>query len=178
MVTVLLYRAGIVLSAVLVSAIAYALITGEAGAIRFLLGFLYITIGISVFFIHLYVSKYKKNLVRLYIFSIISLAALYMISGGDPESAFRGRPYGALFLIPLSGCLGFITAKEAFCFKLMEGYLLALLMPAYLLLLGAGAPAPFAVWGLALIAGLFLLFTFRKAFMPLHSDIGDKSAYC
>jgi len=177
-VTVLLYRAGIALSTLFVSAIAYGLITGEGEGMKALLLSLYVSIGLSVFFIHLYVGKYKRNLVKLYMLSVISLLALIAATGGDPGLAFRGRSYGALFLLPLSGCLGFITAKEAFCFKLMEGYLLALLMPAYLLLIGMGAPASFQGWGLAFIAGLLILFTSRKAFMPLHCDIGDKSAYC
>ncbi len=88
------------------------------------------------------------------------------------------KPYGPMLLIPLSLCLGFITAKEAFCFKLMEGYLLAMIMPFYLLLLSAGGmPIKGASYGLILIAAMLLFFTLRKVSMPLHYDIGDKSAY-
>jgi uncharacterized integral membrane protein len=71
-----------------------------------------------------------------------------------------------------------VTAKEAFCFRLFEGYLLAIMMPAYLLLVSSGALSAAAAFsGLALIALMLVLFTLRKIFMPVAYDIGDKSAY-
>ncbi len=71
-----------------------------------------------------------------------------------------------------------MTAKEAFCFKLLEGYLLAMIMPIYLLLVAGGVlSGRTAFFGLAVIAVLLVVFTLRKAFMPLAYDIGDKSAY-
>ena len=80
--------------------------------------------------------------------------------------------------MPLAGCLGFVTAKEAFCFKLFEGYLLALIMPFYLLLVSVGSlSGRGASLGLALIAVMLAVFTVRKVTMPLAYDIGDKSAY-
>jgi uncharacterized integral membrane protein len=176
-VTVVLYRGGILCSTVFISVMAYMLFMGEAKAILPLAAALYITTGVSVFFIHLYISQYKKSLMKLYIISLLSVIVLYLITRGEPAAAFAGRPFGALFFLPLSLCLGFITAKEAFCFKLMEGYVLAFLMPAYLLITGMGAPRDFQVYGLAFIAALLILFTLRKIFMPLHADIGDKSAY-
>ena len=72
----------------------------------------------------------------------------------------------------------FYRCKEAFCFKLTEGYLLALIMPLYLLLFSVRMLSfEGAAYGLLLIAFMLLFFTFRKVFMPLHFDIGDKSAY-
>lgn len=179
-VSVVLYRAGILISALLVCFIAYLLFNGAGPqAIKPMCLALFASVGLSVSFIHLYVRSYKRNLIKLYIISLIALIGLYFLSGGSPESLFSaGKSFGPLFLLPLSGCLGFITAKEAFCFKLMEGYLLAILMPAYLFLLSTGIfPASFASYGLLLIALLLVLFTLRKVFMPLHFDIGDKSAY-
>ncbi|MGE5809513.1 MAG: DUF2301 domain-containing membrane protein, partial [Nitrospirota bacterium] len=67
------------------------------------------------------------------------------------------------------------TAKEAFCFRLFEGYLLAMIMPVYLLLVsltGQGASS-----GLTVIAVMLVIFTLRKVFMPAAYDIGDKTAY-
>ena len=71
-----------------------------------------------------------------------------------------------------------MTAKEAFCFQLFEGYLLAMIMPVYLLLVSRGLlTSRGASLGLGLIAAMLVLFTLRKVFMPLAYDIGDKSAY-
>lgn len=179
-ISVLHYRAGILFSAIIISLIAYFLLNGaDAKAIKPLGLALFASVGLSVTFIHLYVKSYKRNLVKLFIFSLLALAGLFFFSHGVPEDLFATeKTYGALFLLPLSACLGFITAKEAFCFKLMEGYLLALIMPAYLFLLSTGVfPASFAGYGLAIIAFFMVLFTLRKIFMPLHFDIGDKSAY-
>ncbi len=106
-------------------------------------------------------------------------AVLFLMGRGNPSvTLFAGPGYGVLLLIPISLCLGFVTAKEAFCFQLAEGYVLAFLMPAYLFFYAVGALSyQTAVYGLALIAALLLLFMFRKIFMPLDYDIGDKSAY-
>ncbi len=185
-ISVVLYRSGIVVSTVLISIIAYMLYnaphyqTGTAISIKanILLILLYVSVGTSVFFIHLYISKFYRFLKRLYYISIVSLILLFVIGKGDVIWVFVNKAYAPLLLIPLSGCLGFITAKEAFCFKLMEGYLLALIMPLYLLLLSTGAMAIKAAsnW-IFFIAAMLILFTVRKVFMPIHYDIGDKSAY-
>jgi uncharacterized integral membrane protein len=69
-----------------------------------------------------------------------------------------------------------VTAKEAFCFKLFEGYLLAMIMPFYLLLVASGSlTSRGASYGLVLIAAMLVVFTLRKVFMPIAYDI-DKSA--
>jgi uncharacterized integral membrane protein len=195
-ITVVLYRTGIALSSFIIAILAYKLFDssqynppipplvkgGEGGFVslkfNILLISLYLSVGLSVFFIHLYVSKFKKFLKRLYYISVISLIVLFIIGKGDLLGALVNKPFSTVFIIPLSGCLGFITAKEAFCFKLIEGYLLALIMPFYLLILSVGSMTMQGVsLGLIIIALMLMLFTFRKVFMPLHYDIGDKSAY-
>lgn len=185
-VTVVIYRIGIVLSAVIISLAAYLMLnflkhpTDALISLKFniLLISLYISVGLSVFFIHLYISKFKKNLIKIYVLSIALLAVLFIAGRGDAFSVVAHENYGPLLLIPLSLCLGFITAKEAFCFKLAEGYLLALIMPLYLLLFSVRMISfEGATYGLLLIAFVLLFFTFRKVFMPIHFDIGDKSAY-
>ena len=193
--TVVIYRLGIVLSAVFISLAAYLMLNflkstpiplllkgGERGLIslkfNILLVSLYISVGLSVFFIHLYIGKFKKTLIKIYILSIASLAILFVAGKGDAISIVAHKNYGALLLIPLSLCLGFIAAKEAFCFKLIEGYLLAMVIPLYLLLFSVRMISfEGAAYGLLLIAFMLLFFTFRKVFMPIHYDIGDKSAY-
>lgn len=184
--TVLLYRTGIALSAILMSGLAFLLVkaTLRPGAAPIgisadiLLVCLYASVGMSVFFIHLYIRRLKTYLKNLYFISLACLAALLFIGKWSPAVALAREPYALLLLLPLSGCLGFVTAKEAFCFQLLEGYLLALIMPAFLLLAAGGILAGTgAVYGLVLIAVMLAVFTLRKVFMPLAWDIGDKSAY-
>ncbi len=185
-ITVVLYRIGIVVSALVIALIAYLSAASSyspadaATGLKFtlLIIVLYIAVGMSVFFIHLYVSSFHRALKKLYFGALAALAVLLITGAGDIFRVVVHTHASLLLLLPLSGCLGFITAKEAFCFKLIEGYLLAFIMPLYLVLLAAGAmTAQGASYGLILIAAMLLLFTIRKAFMPLHFDIGDKSAY-
>lgn len=182
-ISVVLYRLGIALSAVTLLLTAYIALRpsqsgiGNATALGLLIA-LYVSAGLSVFCIHLYVSRFHKFLKRLYYVSVAALILLLALGKGDVSAVLLERPYGPLFLIPLSGCIGFVTAKEAFCFRLVEGYLLALFMPLYLLALASGLLTQrSAAFGIVLIALLYLVFTFRKVFMPIHYDIGDKSAY-
>ncbi len=195
-ITVVLYRTGIALSAIIISIFAFMSlnlsersflplsqakgIAWDSAGLKFniLLISLHVSVGLSVFFIHLYVSKFKRMLIRLYSISAAALILLFILGKGNVLEIFISKPYGPLLLIPLSGCLGFIAAKEAFCFKLMEGYIIALIMPLYLLSLATGSGALRAAsYGLVLIAVMLLFFTFRKIFQPLYYDIGDKSAY-
>jgi uncharacterized integral membrane protein len=190
-ITVILYRTGIVLSTVFMAIAAVLAVmsvrspdmldvrlifSGLAANILILL--LYFSIGLSVFFIHLYIGKFHRLLKNIYYVAVVCLALLFLMGKGSPASMFFRAPLGALLLIPLSCCLGFITAKEAFCFRLLEGYLLGMIMPAYLFVYGVGfLDEKQAAYGLASIAIMLVLFMLRKAFMPLHYDIGDKSAY-
>jgi uncharacterized integral membrane protein len=182
-ITVLLYRAGIVLSAIIMSVMAFLAeaTTSSAASVPsadMLIYGLYASVGISVFFIHLYIGKFKKHLKNLYLISLLCLIALSVAGKGSLSGALLVVPYSPLLLLPLSGCLGFVTAKEAFCFRLFEGYLLAMIMPVYLLMVsGKALVGRGAALGLALIAAMLVLFTLRKVFMPLAYDIGDKSAY-
>jgi len=185
-VTVVIYRIGIALSTIIISLGAYMLFNSsqyQADAsigfkFNMLLASLYVSAGLSVFFIHLYIGKFKRALIKIYLVSLICLVILFVVGKGDTLSLIASKPYGALLLIPLSLCLGFVTAKEAFCFRLIEGYLLAMIMPLYLLFFAVRAINTEGVsYGLLFIAAMLILFTFRKVFMPIHYDIGDKSVY-
>lgn len=182
-IAVILYRFGIVLSAVTIAGMAILLATAPPRGLNspladILLYVLYASVGMSVFFIHLYIGKLKVYLKYLYFISLGFLVVLLFVGRGSLSGALVQAPYSTLLLLPLSGCLGFVAAKEAFCFKLVEGYFLAMIMPLYLLLVsGTILAGRGAIFGLVLIAALFVLFTLRKTFMPLAYDIGDKSAY-
>jgi uncharacterized integral membrane protein len=191
-ITVVLYRTGIFLSTVIISISAFIIFRSLQSddnrvfpfiisglTLKILLLILYFSVGLSVFFIHLYIGKFYRLLKKIYYMAVVCLAVLFFIGHGNPVvPLFRVPPYGALLLIPLSLCLGFVTAKEAFCFKLIEGYILAFLIPAYIFFYSVGAlGGKSAPYGFILIALLLVFFMFRKVFMPLHYDIGDKSAY-
>ncbi len=177
-ITVVLYRIGIVLSAMIMVLLCFlGTAPGTFPADVLVYGF-YASVGMSVFFIHLYVGAFKTYLKLLYYAGLGGLVLLLVLGKGSPATGITSGPFGPLLLLPLSGCLGFITAKEAFCFRLFEGYLLAMIMPAYLVLAAAGALSRSgALYGLVLITVMLVIFTLRKAFMPLAYDIGDKSAY-
>ena len=185
-ITVVLYRIGIVMSAIIISGLAYLLATESSisstsriGPSADLLVYcLYASVGISVFCIHLYMRKLKTYLKNLYFISLGCFVVILFCGKGSLSGALTQEPYSPLLLLPLSGCMGFVTAKEAFCFKLLEGYLLAMLMPIYLLLVsGFVLTGQSASSGLILIAAIMVLFTLRKVFMPIAYDVGDKSAY-
>ena len=185
-ITVVLYRIGIVLSTAFMAGLAFLawnaspVLGTAAGSLDadILLYGLQAAVGMCVFFIHLYVSKFKRFLKNLYFISLGCLAVLLIIGKGSLSGALAVVPSSALLLLPLSGCLGFVTAKEAFCFQLFEGYLLAMVMPFFLVLAASGVlDGQRASSGMTLIAAMLVFFTLRKAFMPLAYDIGDKSAY-
>jgi uncharacterized integral membrane protein len=185
-ITVVLYRAGIVISTIIVSCMAFLLVgasshpgdTRVGPAADLLAWGLYASVGMCVFFIHLYVGKFKRFLITLYLLGLCGLAALLYIGRASVSAALVNTPYTPMLLLPLSGCLGFVTAKEAFCFRLFEGYLLAMIMPVYLLLVSGGVLTDRgASFGLVLIAVMLVIFTLRKVFMPVAYDIGDKDAY-
>ena len=185
-ITVVIYRIGIVMSAIIMSGLAFLLATASSNSNPALNNLsadilaygLYASVGMSVFFIHLYIGKFKRFLKNLFFISLGCLAVLLYLGQGSVSGALVHTPYSPLLLLPISGCLGFVTAKEAFCFKLFEGYLLAMIMPLYLLLVANHSLTGRGVsYGLVLIAVMLVIFTLRKVFMPIAYDIGDKSAY-
>ncbi|HYA87413.1 MAG TPA: DUF2301 domain-containing membrane protein [Nitrospirota bacterium] len=185
-ITVVLYRIGIVICTIIMSGLAGLLVMGSANSSGVRVGpsadiliyGLYASIGISVFFIHLYIGKIKGYLKNLYFVSLGCLVVLLFMGKGSLAGVLVHEPYSPLLLLPLSGCLGVVTAKEAFCFKLFEGYFLAIIMPVYLLLVSGNILAgQSASYGLVMIAVMLVIFTLRKVFMPIAYDIGDKSAY-
>ncbi len=191
-ITVVLYRIGIFISTVIISVSALIAVKTVRSpdildipiiysglAANLLILSLYFSTGLSVFFIHLYVGKFYRLLKRIYYVAAACFVVLVILGEGSPSAVFfRVPPYGCLLLIPLLLCLGFVTIKEAFCFRLLEGYLLGMIMPAYAFVYGVGLmDHTLAAYGLAVIAGMLVFFMFRKIFQPLHFDIGDKSAY-
>ena len=100
-ITVVLYRAGIVLSAIVISGLAYLLATESSNSRTSRIGLsadilaygLYASVGMSVFFIHLYVGKFKTYLKNLYFISLGCFAVLLFFGKGSLSDAFTHEPY-------------------------------------------------------------------------------------
>jgi uncharacterized integral membrane protein len=181
-VTVVIYRLGIVLSAVTAGIGAYMTFTApetmSGTIVAGLVLAIHVSVGLSVVFIHLYMGMFRTILRWLYAAALACLVALFYVGASGMPAAFANRPWLALLLVPVAAALGFITAKEAYCFKLYEGYGLAVIMPAALVLAATGVfGAKQVAYGMVVIASGLALFTVRKVFMPLAYDIGDKTAY-
>ncbi len=113
-VTVVLYRTGIFLSTLIISLSAFIvyksiqyddsqvfpfIISGLS--LNILLLVLYFSVGLSVFFIHLYIGKFHRVLKKIYYLAVICLAVLFFIGHGNPVMPlFRVPPYGAMLLSP------------------------------------------------------------------------------
>ncbi len=188
--SVFLYRTGILLTGLLLAAGAWFYFSqGDVedwevlaerarpwGGIYVLL--LFISAGITSFTIHLYVKKFRILIKRLYLLSVVFLVAGILYKGAGDLGWLFFSPWGIPSLLPLSLCIGFVAAKEAFCFRMVEGYIIAMFLPFTVLVIMLRLVAP-AVGGVMiyLITFLYLLFMVRKIPMPFAFDIGDKSAY-
>src|SRR5512147_235228 len=90
-VTVVLYRAGIVMSAIFVCYAAFLLAGASSQGVEARVGRaadilawgLYASVGMSVFFIHLYVGKFKRFLISLYLLGVGCLAVLLYLGQGS-----------------------------------------------------------------------------------------------
>ena len=122
-ITVVLYRTGIAMSALAVSSAAYMLSAGLLQRPGMLFNYACLSLyfsRMSVFFIHLYVSKFHRRS-RIILFSRRAPALYYK----DFMQAFK-KPVQSNIAYTAFRMPRFYTAKEAFCFRLNEGYLLPL----------------------------------------------------
>jgi uncharacterized integral membrane protein len=188
--SVVLYRAGIVVVAILVVAGGLAMTFSfdkvtwkdlslkDGPVLLFYFLSLYLFTGISVGTIHLYAKRFRKLVRILYLSAFAGGVVLYVMSGGSPIGFFLKSPIGPVLVLPLAGTVGFIAMKEAFCFKLVEGYLLAILLPTVVLLMMLRTFSPALIGAMFVFAGLLLGYlAWHKVRMPLGYDIGDKSLY-
>lgn len=190
-VSVFLYRGGIVISVLclLYSVLFFFLASKEnpssffTPSVGHVLFWLFVVcVDISVGFLHLYSKQVLRVIQGFAAFGTILLLGLAFM--GDFTLAPIFHSTGVNGKIGLAG-LGFVAAgfagigaKEAFCFKLNEGYAYGIL--SALLIIGRF----FGIWNttialglLTVICALTIVFTIRKLMLPLHYDIGDKSKY-
>ncbi len=180
-ISVVIYRTGIVISALLLLLGGFFLfwhgmISSEHLSVFIVL--LYVSVGLSVATIHIYVKRFRRFIRGLYLLSLVFLSFLIFEEGMSFGRVLLSEPSKMLYLLPLSGCLAFITMKEAFCFRLNEGYLLTFIFPLMVLLLAIKGISYKLIAPVVIGTGIiFCYFTIRKITMPLYYDIGDKSAY-
>lgn len=180
-VSVILYRTGILLSALVMLCTSIFMLSYEpeswgSGISGIFLLLLYLFTGLSVLNIHLYMGSLRRFLRGMYLFSLGLLLILIFLGRGNPALPLLKIPLSALLLLPLAAAIAFIGAKEAYCFNLIEGYILGLLLPLYILLWSMTSN-DMKVYGLIACSVLMLFLGLRKAVMPLSFDIGDKSKY-
>ena len=190
-ISVTLYRGGIVLSALsLVYGVAYFFFGAKGSSVSLFTGgfpfavfwIFIICVDISVSFLHLYSKQILRMIQSCAAIGTLILLAGFVFFNFSPAPIFYSE--GIAGKIGLVG-LGFVAAgfagigaKEAYCFKLNEGYIYGVL--SALLVIGHffGIYTPQIALGLlSVITVLVVVFTIRKLFLPLHYDIGDKSRY-
>ncbi len=180
-ISVVLYRSGLVFITVLLLYGAYYLLKGKSlniNSLSLYLVLLHIFTGLSAINLHLYVKRFRYFIRGLYALSLIILCSLLIWKGLWFGEVFM-KNYGMLILLlPLSGCIAFFGIKEAFCFRIKEGYISALLLILLVITLSVFGLQSRTIGVLFLLTSLvYTLFILKKIFMPLAYDIGDKSAY-
>ncbi|KJR40421.1 hypothetical protein MCHI_003676 [Candidatus Magnetoovum chiemensis] len=185
-ISVYLYRGSIAATGVLLILLSFTWLLHIAKVVSvindayltLLLLLFYTTAGTSVFFLHLYIGKLHRFLKKLYFVSILCLAVLFILGAGSPVKQLSVSPLYLLLLVPLSVSIGSITAKEAFCFRIYEGYMITFALPIFITAYSFGVFSQLgAALGITFISVLYVIFAIRKIALPHHLDIGDKSAY-
>ncbi len=191
-VSVALYRSGIVVASLcLIFGLYYfytLTIKGhpssllQSGVPEIIFWTFFVSVGISLSFLHLYSSQILRFVQGFFMMSaLILIPFTFMSENSFLSSIFIGvGDYNKLGTVGIGFLLaGFsaIGAKEAYCFKLYEGYLYAILS-FLLVIIHLIGPFPKIELGLfTVITFLVMFFTIRKLRLPLHYDIGDKSHY-
>ncbi|GMT49221.1 MAG: hypothetical protein IEMM0008_0760 [bacterium] len=191
-VSVALYRSGIVVASLcLIFGVYYFYTLTIKGHTSFLLQSgvpeiifwtFFVSVGLSLSFLHLYSSQILRFVQGFFVMSALILIPLtFMSENSFLSSIFAGNgeynKFGTIGIGFLLAGYGAIGAKEAYCFKLYEGYLYAILS-FFLVIIHLLGPSLKVELGLfTVITLLAVVFTIRKMGLPLHYDIGDKSHY-
>lgn len=178
---VLIYRAGLVMAA-LSFAIATNLFVAQGTAalpwITPLFAVFSVALGVSLFFIHIYMVALHRTLQAFWVIGSISAIAIAWQSP-EPLALFVYNNPLTLFGIGFTfAALTGIYFKEAFCFNRLETKILTPIVPFLLLghltgLLAADVELVLlAVWTIG-----FTIFAGRKMVQEIDPDIGDKSVF-
>ncbi|CAH9117591.1 unnamed protein product [Cuscuta europaea] len=187
---VILYRLGSVMAAVSFVLASSAVLLPDNSLIRdFIeinLDVLYVLgasgLGLSLYFIHIYVTQIKSILQALWMLGVFgSLTTYYVLAQPAHCSLVQyiiENPTTVWFVGPLFASLTGLVFKEGLCYGKLEAGILTFIIPLLLLghlteLMDDGIKVTLlGVW-----VTLFLVFAGRKFTQPIKDDIGDKSVF-
>ncbi len=178
---VIIYRAGLVIAAIsfaIASNLFFAQGKAALPAITPLFALFSIGLGISLFYIHIYMKPLHRLLQGFWAIGTVATIAI-AISSNEPLALYIYNHPLTLFGTGFSfAALTGIFFKEAFCFNRMETKILTPVVP--LLLLGhmtgilpvEAEQVLLGVWTIG-----FSVFAIRKMTQEINPDIGDKSVF-
>ncbi len=125
-ITVFLYRTGIFLSTLIISISAFIIFKSLQAddtqvfpfiisglSLNIMLLVLYFSVGLSVFFIHLYIGQFYRTLKKVYYLAVVCLAVLFFIGHGNPVmSRSLGCRLTALFCCFLLPCASALLQQK------------------------------------------------------------------
>ncbi|MEB3292276.1 MAG: DUF2301 domain-containing membrane protein [Synechococcales bacterium] len=177
------YRLGLMMAAFSVAIATLILVldlefTGKFLALTVLYILLTLGLGMSLWFIHIYMAVLHRLLQGFWLVGTVAAIALALLDPAPLATTLYHQPLSILGIGFTFAALTGIYFKEAFCFDRLETKGLTAIVPILLLghLLGI---LPIAVEKSLAIAWaiLFLIFAFRKAMQNIPDDIGDKSVF-
>lgn len=180
---VVIYRAGLAIAA-LCFAIGSGLVLWQGSqpwvlhSISVLYSIFLLSLGVSLFFIHIYMKPLHRALQVFW--GIGAIASLVVAHASlEPFALTVYQQPLTLFGVGFGfAALTGIFFKEAFCFDRFETKFLTLLVPLVLLAHLAGVLSlTWGQWLLGIWAVLFSIFAVRKLIQPIPPDIGDKSVF-
>ena len=178
---VIIYRAGLVVAAAsfaIASNLFFAKGTAALPAITPLFALFTVGLGVSLFYIHIYMKALHRVLQAFWLIGTVATIAIAVYSNEPLASYIYNHPL-TLFGTGFSfAALTGIYFKEAFCFNRLETKILTPVVP--LLLLGHMAgiipvemeQVLLGIWSIG-----FSVFAIRKMTQEIDPDIGDKSVF-
>ncbi|XP_021288143.1 uncharacterized protein LOC110419422 [Herrania umbratica] len=187
---VVLYRSGLVTAASSFVIAASAALLPDNFALKEIieqnLNLLYVIstggLGLSLYLIHIYVTKVKRTLQALWALGVVGSLATYIAlaqpAGENLVQYVVDNPTAVWFVGPLFASLTGLVFKEGLCYGKLEAGILTFVIPTVLLghltgLMDDGVKLTL----LASWMALFVIFAGRKFTQPIKDDIGDKSVF-
>ena len=139
---------------------------------------MWLGLGVSLWFIHIYLRPLHQALQVFWLIGGIASVGIVMTIPGPLALSVYERPLSMLGVGFTFAALTGIYFKEAFCFNRLETKLLVPLVPSLLLTHMVEAMPNHIGRGLLVTwAILFVIFALRKLVQPIPPDIGDKSVF-
>jgi uncharacterized integral membrane protein len=180
---VVIYRAGLTLAAVSLAVGVIGLLTiGPEPlvlqAIAALYGLFWLGLGVSLWYIHIYMRPLHLALQGFWAIGGVASLAAALVDGRPFALTVYQQPLWIWGIGFTFAALTGIFFKEAFCFNRLETKFLTLLVPALLLgHMGGILPIGVEQGAIGAWAILFSIFAARKVVQAIPPDIGDKSVF-